>query len=220
MSFFESLRKNSEFTKEVDKITEIQSVKSTLVYILLFGFYWAIAVWLNEKYNYYLHMNSKMYFLPVNYNRSRLVLIIALIGALIWFILSVKLRVTSLVLAAQLLILITYFWIIIKSIAYGLYKLFALLFKVEKKISKKYNNLNEREKAILKTATVFLVGLAARQFIKAGLSEENSTFVNPHEVSGYTRADGIKVDGYWRDGDGNPFTNLKKEQGGGYFRNK
>lgn len=31
------------------------------------------------------------------------------------------------------------------------------------------------------------------------------SFVNPHEVSSYTRKDGTFVRGYWRDGDGNPF---------------
>jgi hypothetical protein len=42
--------------------------------------------------------------------------------------------------------------------------------------------------------------------------------VKPHEVSGYTRADGTYVEGYTRDGDGNPKTQLTEQQGGGYLR--
>lgn len=42
--------------------------------------------------------------------------------------------------------------------------------------------------------------------------------VKPHEVSGYTRADGTYVEGYTRDGDGNPNTQLTEQQGGGYLR--
>lgn len=50
-------------------------------------------------------------------------------------------------------------------------------------------------------------------------SEEPGTHhVKPHEVSGYTRADGTQVDGYYRDGDGNPNTQLTEQQGGGYVR--
>ncbi|WP_053367795.1 hypothetical protein [Bacillus sp. FJAT-27245] len=45
-----------------------------------------------------------------------------------------------------------------------------------------------------------------------------TTHVTPHEVSGYYRADGTYVDGYYRDGDGNPATSLTEEQGGGYLR--
>ncbi|MDW0116251.1 DUF3892 domain-containing protein [Sporosarcina thermotolerans] len=46
----------------------------------------------------------------------------------------------------------------------------------------------------------------------------NSHFVNPHDVSGYTRGDGTVVEGYYRDGDGNTDINLSKEDGGGYIR--
>lgn len=48
---------------------------------------------------------------------------------------------------------------------------------------------------------------------------EENTFVSPHEVDSYTRADGTVVEGYWRDGDGNTSINLTEEEGGGYFRN-
>ncbi|MCT8137664.1 hypothetical protein H1D32_07790 [Anaerobacillus sp. CMMVII] len=42
--------------------------------------------------------------------------------------------------------------------------------------------------------------------------------VEPHYVEGYTRADGTEVSGYYRDGDGNPNTQLSAEEGGGYYR--
>lgn len=41
-------------------------------------------------------------------------------------------------------------------------------------------------------------------------------FVNPHDVQGYTRNDGIEVDGYWRDGDSDTSVDLSVEEGGGY----
>lgn len=47
---------------------------------------------------------------------------------------------------------------------------------------------------------------------------DSTTFVDPHEVSGYERSDGTPVSGYWRDGDGNTDVNLRKEEGGGYYR--
>ncbi len=50
------------------------------------------------------------------------------------------------------------------------------------------------------------------------LNGQGDGFVRPHYVSGYTRADGTQVRGYYRDGDGNPNTNLTVEQGGGYYR--
>lgn len=43
-------------------------------------------------------------------------------------------------------------------------------------------------------------------------------FVEPHWVESYYRDDGTYVEGYWRDGDGNPSTNLTANQGGGYVR--
>ncbi|MFJ7976650.1 hypothetical protein ACIQZI_13255 [Peribacillus sp. NPDC096379] len=42
--------------------------------------------------------------------------------------------------------------------------------------------------------------------------------VKPGYVEGYTRADGTVVSDYYRDGDGNPNTQLTEEQGGGYDR--
>jgi len=50
------------------------------------------------------------------------------------------------------------------------------------------------------------------------LDTSSLEFVDPHEVSGYTRADGVVVDAYYRDGDGEPLTSLNKEEGGGYWR--
>ena len=49
-------------------------------------------------------------------------------------------------------------------------------------------------------------------------NEPDTHFVNPHEVSGYTKKDGTVVEGYYRDGDGNPSTHLSREDGGGYIR--
>lgn len=46
----------------------------------------------------------------------------------------------------------------------------------------------------------------------------NIHFVKPHFVDGYIKTDGTIVNGYFRDGDGNSFTNLQEEQVGGYFR--
>jgi len=43
-------------------------------------------------------------------------------------------------------------------------------------------------------------------------------FVRPHAVSGYERADGVYVDGYWRDGDGDTSQDLQVEDGGGYWQ--
>lgn len=155
MSFSESLTKNLEFTKKLYKKCEIEPWKIILLCIGSFNIYRGIESLLT----------------------MRLLSIIVLIGFIIWFIKSIKLRGTF-------LILITYLWIIIKIIVYSLYKLFSLPFKV----GEKYNNLDEREKSVVKTAIMFLVGLAARHFIKAGLSQDNSTFVDPHEVSGYTKS--------------------------------
>jgi hypothetical protein len=42
--------------------------------------------------------------------------------------------------------------------------------------------------------------------------------VEPHYVDGYERSDGTHVEGYYRDGDGNPETTLTEEDGGGYIR--
>lgn len=42
--------------------------------------------------------------------------------------------------------------------------------------------------------------------------------VQPNWVNGYIRSDGVEVDGYWRDGDGDPNTHLTNEDGGGYLR--
>ncbi|WP_156291261.1 DUF3892 domain-containing protein [Oceanobacillus salinisoli] len=56
------------------------------------------------------------------------------------------------------------------------------------------------------------------QFEPLEMNLFNTHFVEPHYVEGYMRKDGTYVEGYYRDGDGNPLTNLTKEQGGGYAR--
>lgn len=60
------------------------------------------------------------------------------------------------------------------------------------------------------------VNVTAGETSVASVGEE--TYVSPHYVQGYERADGTHVDGYWRDGDGNPNTILTRENGGGYTR--
>lgn len=49
--------------------------------------------------------------------------------------------------------------------------------------------------------------------------EDGKTFVKPHWVDGYTKADGTTVGELWRDGDRNTGIDLTEEEGGGYFRN-
>ena len=49
--------------------------------------------------------------------------------------------------------------------------------------------------------------------MKGGLS-----FVEPHEVKSYQRADGTAVNGYYRDGDSDTTIDRDVERGGGYFR--
>lgn len=46
----------------------------------------------------------------------------------------------------------------------------------------------------------------------------NTHFVKPHYVDGYFRSDGTYVEGYYRDGDGNPAIDRPAELGGGYIR--
>ncbi|MBP1931479.1 hypothetical protein [Ammoniphilus resinae] len=55
-------------------------------------------------------------------------------------------------------------------------------------------------------------------FVSESSINPHQHFVDPHYVHGYDRADGVHVDGYWRDGDGNTDHDLTVEQGGGYFQ--
>ncbi len=48
--------------------------------------------------------------------------------------------------------------------------------------------------------------------------DDDSTWVDPHEVSGYERADGTSVEGYYRDGDGDTTIDRPIDEGGGFFR--
>lgn len=54
------------------------------------------------------------------------------------------------------------------------------------------------------------------QFQPVNLQMDNYHFVKPHQVSGYNRADGTYVEGYYRDGDGDTSVNRTVEMGGGY----
>jgi hypothetical protein len=56
------------------------------------------------------------------------------------------------------------------------------------------------------------------QFQPLIMDLSNTHFVNPHHVDGYFRNDGTYVEGYYRDGDGNPAIDRPVEQGGGYIR--
>lgn len=49
-------------------------------------------------------------------------------------------------------------------------------------------------------------------------SEVGVLSVEPHYVFGHFRDDGVYVDGYWRDGDGDTSVDLSAENGGGYLR--
>ena len=49
-----------------------------------------------------------------------------------------------------------------------------------------------------------------------GNNLDNTHFVNPHHVEGYTTSSGTQVDGYWRDGDGNTAYDRTVDNGGGY----
>jgi hypothetical protein len=47
---------------------------------------------------------------------------------------------------------------------------------------------------------------------------DGETFVKPHFVSDYTKANGTSVGGFWRDGDGDTSVDLTEDEGGGYTR--
>lgn len=99
------------------------------------------------------------------------------------------------------------------------------------KLSNKYESLDEKNKKKVHTVGLFIGSICAGALFRnilenlssgsgSGVNSSDTTFVEPHEVSGYTRKDGTVVDSYWRDGDANPLTTLTKENGGGYFRKK
>lgn len=53
----------------------------------------------------------------------------------------------------------------------------------------------------------------------AGEEIAAESFVSPHHVDSYTKANGTFVDEYWRDGDGDTSVDLTLKDGGGFFRN-
>lgn len=55
-------------------------------------------------------------------------------------------------------------------------------------------------------------------FEPLNLNIDNTHFVQPHYVDPYIRTDGTLVEGYYRDGDGNPDIDTPVNQGGGYMR--
>ncbi|WP_052650778.1 hypothetical protein [Planococcus massiliensis] len=56
------------------------------------------------------------------------------------------------------------------------------------------------------------------EFEPLNLDIPNTHFVQPHYVDSYVRSDGTFVEGYYRDGDGNPNIDTTIDQGGGYVR--
>ena len=56
------------------------------------------------------------------------------------------------------------------------------------------------------------------EFEPLNLDINNTHFVQPHYVDPYIRTDGTLVEGYYRDGDGNPDIDTPVNRGGGYMR--
>lgn len=56
------------------------------------------------------------------------------------------------------------------------------------------------------------------EFKPLNINVGNTHFVESHYVDPYIRQDGTLIDGYYRDGDGNPDIDTPKNQGGGYLR--
>lgn len=56
------------------------------------------------------------------------------------------------------------------------------------------------------------------EFKPLNLTNDHTHFVKPHYVDPYIRKDGTLVEGYFRDGDGNPNIDTPLGQGGGYWR--
>ncbi len=72
---------------------------------------------------------------------------------------------------------------------------------------------------------VIMIGIGAvvqiqedSKVIENNIDEDNTHWVTPHMVDGYETKNGVKVDPYYRDGDGNTDINRTLEQGGGYRR--
>jgi hypothetical protein len=87
--------------------------------------------------------------------------------------------------------------------------------------------LSGDEESILKAGGMFLIGLIGADLIHSAIDSldlfdintgDHEVFVSPHEVHDYYRQDGTHVDSYYRDGDGDPFTHLTKDEGGGWYR--
>lgn len=154
--------------------------------------------------------------MELHYNtglNDTLINIIAIGGIILAIVKSISFR-------ALLLVLISIIYYIAKSLIY-------IFIIFPQKLLNKYDSLDEKNKKIIKTVTVFAASILAKKFLNNIINSElkgsekgDYSFVNPHEVNGYTRKDGKVVNSYWRDGDGNPLTNLTKESGGGYIRKK
>lgn len=152
-----------------------------------------------------LYWNSNM--------TDELISIIISVGIILATVCSINFR-------ALLLVVISIIYYIAKSLIY-------IFIVFPDKLVSKYSSLDKKYKIIIKIGALFAGGILAKKIfdnianseLKGGEKGDHS-FVNPHEVNGYTRKDGSRVDSYWRDGDGNPLTKLTKKNGGGYIRKK
>lgn len=124
---------------------------------------------------------------------------------------------------ALVLLVISGVYYIAKSALY----LFIGIASIPFKLANHYESLDEKNKKRAKTAMLVTGGILGKLLLNKAINSqetsmgpENAAFVDPHEVSGYVKKDGAIVNSYWRDGDGNPLTQLTKENGGGYTRSK
>ncbi|MGL4656062.1 MAG: hypothetical protein ACRCWM_09300 [Sarcina sp.] len=200
MNFTEEMKKSEKLHKDLQKIANLQSPSTGLKIYFSFMFYWLCVGFAYLKFN--------------NFG----FIILGGIVALTLVLSSNTLKLHMLVSIAELLLLLHAFYAIFKIIFLVILKLFSF----SKKAKVKYDNLAKEDKSAIKKVLFIVLKLIARIAIREIGSEisSDSSFVNPHEVNGYTRSDGTDVSGYFRDGDGNPLTNLTRENGGGYFRKK
>lgn len=109
------------------------------------------------------------------------------------------------------------------------------------------NRVSEAAKSLVKTAAIATLAVGVIDVVDGGLFDgqvyesdvassgnfdynnsnelvytsdldTQSEDIGVHHVDGYERSDGTHVEGYYRDGDGNPETTLTEEDGGGYIR--
>lgn len=238
MNITEQMKKSQERKAKIKEITLLPGSKECFKFYFIIIAYWVMTFIFHDIYNNYRYrqyqkdfyeqilVSSSIYdFQYKLYKPSNLIFIMAIILAVLLFIFNKKIRKTCLFLLADIALFIYSIWIPVKFVLLCICKTFCGIFKLSEKIEAKYNNMNDKQKFVVKrvlaAAAGFAVSYAVNEIMSTAPGAVNdSTFVNPHEVSGYTRKDGTKVDSYYRDGDNNPLTRLTKEDGGGYFRKK